>query len=214
MTRTPLAPIAAAGLCLTATHHADASALNFAAFDPGNWSGQTEPTGTLDDVGFTITSGALSWSSEDFSADLTSSTYDSEGGANQAAVSYINTTSFTIEFDSAVDDLSLYLVQFRTDRTSFGAAFYDFGRSDFTLNHDFEGGTKSGTGIDTDSSVTFTNGIVRFAGPVTSLTVAGTITGWQAFTFSGSASASAVPGAGLAGLATVGLAGISRQRRR
>lgn len=51
MTRTPLAMIAAAGLYLTAAHHASASTLNFADY-PDVWNNSTQ--GTLDGVGFTL----------------------------------------------------------------------------------------------------------------------------------------------------------------
>ncbi len=215
MNRTPLALIAAASLCLTAAHHAHATVANFAQFSPASWSGTTAPTGTLDGVGFTISFGGASPTSNNASANLTSATFDGEGGANQAGVAYTNASSFTITFASAIDNFSLYLYFFRTDRVGAGGSgFYDFGRSDFTLNAAFTGGMKQGTGIITNSGVSFASGIARFSGPVTSLTVTGAITNPQIFTFSGTSSPVAIPGAGLAVLATVALAGVSRRRRR
>ena len=61
----------------------------------------------------------------------------------------------------------------------------------------------------------YANGVLSFSGQITSLSwTSSSDVSAQGFTFSGTANASAVPGAGLAGLATIGLAGVSRRRRR
>ncbi|MHC4834265.1 MAG: hypothetical protein ACYTFH_10335, partial [Planctomycetota bacterium] len=83
----------------------------------------------------------------------------------------------------------------------------------FSINANFDGGTQNGNVLETPGS--WANGVLSFSGQITSLswTSSSDVSG-QGFTFSGTANASAVPGAGLAGLATIGLAGVSRRRRR
>ena len=214
MTRTPLAMIAAAGLYLTAAHHAPASTLNFADY-PDVWNSNTQ--GTLDGVGFTL-SFLDGQSAGNTTINLSTSTFDSSGSASEEAATYSNGQFFSITFDQAIYDFALYLNQFRSANQG-GSNQYSFigvgghGRDDFTLNDAFVGATKDGNAINLTES--FASGILRFSDPVTVLTVfSSSISLPQSFTFSGNATASAVPGAGLAGLATVGLAGVSRRRRR
>ncbi|MGA1633049.1 MAG: hypothetical protein ACO4BU_13175, partial [Phycisphaerales bacterium] len=120
-------------------------------------------------------------------------------------------------FDQAISDLNLYLFYFRGDTNpasggTAGADSYTFNQS-FSINANFDGGTQNGNVLETPGS--WANGVLSFSGQITSLswTSSSDVLG-QGFTFSGTANASAVPGAGLAGLATIGLAGVSRRRRR
>jgi len=217
MTRPPLALIAAAGLCLTAVDHALASTLNFASIDTFS---NTDAQGTLDGVGFTIDFSNPT-SAGNTTINLSTGVFDNAGSANQGAATYANANFFRIDFDQAIDDFALYLNEFKISNVGGSSGVYNFSsgqdfRTDFTLNDNFVNGVAGPQGYQITVSGSGGSGILSFSDPVTTLTVFG---GQrenlpQSFTFSGTAAASAVPGAGLAGLATVGLAGVSRRRRR
>lgn len=215
--------LATAVLGLAAAERAAADAV-FADFDntPGNLG-----SGTLDGVGFTITAtgpsgtglttisgrnyNAAQWGSQDFSV------------TNQETIEYSGHT-VTITFDQAVSDLNLWIWSWRAGGnaagTYGGADSYEFNQ-DFTLGANFSGGSQSSS--DTLSTPTgwWSDGILSFSGPVTTIswTSYGT-SGFtdtveaQGFTFTGTAgSAPAVPGpAGAA--AMLGLAVAARRRRR
>jgi len=226
MTHRPLALIAAAGLCLTAVQHAHAdSTFNFAQVNAFAPNSTTTPTGTLDGVGFTISfAGSTGSSGLNMTTVGTNGVpYDERSENGQVGVGFSGYSSFTIEFDSAVEDLALYL-SFWGGLTS-GAHFVDFGRSDFTVNANASGmvaGQTPDTRIATQDN--FAQGYVSFTDPVQSLTVSMLDSSGQAFappnghgfTFSGNAAASngGAPVPGVGGLAAIGLAGISRRRRR
>ena len=219
MTRTALALIAAAGLCLTAADHAPASTLNFANIDTFS---NTDAQGTLDGVGFTI----------DFSnptpagnttINLSTGVFDNAGSANQGAATYANANIFRIDFDQAIDDFALYLNEFKISNVGGSSGVYNFSsgqdfRTDFTLNDNFVNGVAGPQGYQITVSGSGGSGILSFSDPVTTLTVFG---GQrenlpQSFTFSGVA---AVPEpTSIAFLATGGLAvgvvAAVRRRRR
>ena len=208
MTRTPLAliaAIAAAAAGVATVQHTQAAA-TFAYFDPTNLG-----EGTIDNVGFTVTVDSNGLMTNTGTGNFNSATYDNAG--SQQFLQYYGTT-VTITFDEAISDLSLYLYFFRGGAQSndAGADSYTFNQS-FSINANFDGGTQNGNVLETPG--TWANGILSFSGQINSLswTSSSDVEG-QAFTFSGTANASAVPGAGLAGLATIGLAGVSRRRRR
>ena len=152
---------------------------------------------------------------------LSTSTFDSAGSANQEAATYGNGQIFTIDFDQEIFDFALYLNQFRSanqggsNQYSF-TGFLGFPRDDFTLNDAFVGATKSGNAINLTES--FASGILRFSDPVTVLTVfSSSISLPQSFTFSGNAQPVPEP-TSIAFLATGGLAvgvvAVARRRRR
>jgi hypothetical protein len=218
MTRTALALIAAAGLCMTATHYAHASTLNFADY-PTFASSNTQ--GTLDGVVFTL-SFQDQQGAGNTTINLSTSTFHSAGSASEEAATYSNGSFFSIIFDQEIYDFALYLNQFRSanqggsNQHSFtGVA--GFGRDDFNLNDAFVGATKSGNAINLTES--FASGILRFSDPVTVLTVfSSSLQGFpQSFTFSGNAQPVPEP-TSIAFLATGGLAvgvvAVVRRRRR
>jgi hypothetical protein len=217
MTRTALALIAAAGLCLTAADHVPASTLNFADY-PDVWNSNTQ--GTLDGVGFTL-SFLDGQSAGNTTINLSTSTFDSAGSASEEAATYGNGPLFSITFDQEIYDFALYLNQFRSANQG-GSNQYSFtgvagfGRDDFTLNDAFVGATKSGNAINLTES--FASGILRFSDPVSVLTVfSSSISLPQSFTFSGNAQPVPEP-TSIAFMATGGLAAgvvaAVRQRRR
>jgi hypothetical protein len=211
MTRTPLAliaAIAAAAVGVATVQHTQAAA-TFAYFDPTNLG-----EGTLDGVGFTVTVDSNGGFNNTSTGNFNTAAYGFAG--SQSFLDYYGTT-VTITFDQAISDLNLYLYFFRggTNPASGGTAGaeqYTFDQS-FSINANFDGGTQNGNVLETPDA--WANGVLSFSGAITSLswTSSSDVLG-QGFTFSGTANASAVPGAGLAGLATVGLAGASRRRRR
>ena len=172
---------------------------------------QTLGLGTIDGVDFTVTVDPPGLMTSTNTGNFNSATYDNAG--DQQYLTY-NGTTVTINFDQAISDLNLYLYFFRGGATPYdaGADSYDFNQS-FSINANFDGGTQNGNVLETPG--TWANGVLSFSGQITSLswTSSSDVSG-QGFTFSGTANASAVPGAGLAGLATIGLAGVSRRRRR
>jgi len=218
MTRTALALIAAAGLCLTAADHALASTLNFADY-PDVWNSNTQ--GTLDGVDFTLTF-QNGQSAGNTTINLSTSTFDSAGSASEEAATYSNGQIFTINFDQEIFDFALYLNQFRSanqggsNQYSF-TGFLGFPRDDFTLNDAFVGATKSSNAINLNED--FASGILTFSDPVTVLTVfSSPLQGFpQSFTFSGNAQPVPEP-TSIAFLATGGLAAgvvaAARRRRR
>jgi hypothetical protein len=218
MTRTALALIAAAGLCMTATHYAHASTLNFADY-PTFASSNTQ--GTLDGVVFTL-SFQDQQGAGNTTINLSTSTFDSAGSASEEAATYSNGSFFSIIFDQEIYDFALYLNQFRSANQG-GSNQYSFtgvagfGRDDFNLNDAFVGATKSGNAINLTES--FASGILRFSDPVTVLTVfSSSLQGFpQSFTFSGNAQPVPEP-TSIAFLATggraVGVVAVVRRRRR
>ena len=223
-----LAVFAGSAFGLAAVQHADAAA-TFADFDAATSSSGTSG-GTIDGVGFTMTVTNGVWDNPNPNGDFTGNAYDNSGTHEYAE--YDTGSSVTITFNTPVDNLQLYLRYFRNAVSGMptGAVRYVF-NEDFSLNANFEGGTLTSAPPDNvvywtgNNSDLWMNGILTFSGPISSLTWTAQDgnpgAGWndvttaaQGFTFSGTASASAVPGAGLAGLATIGLAGASRRRRR
>ena len=201
--------IAALTITLTITPAAFASVVapTFATYS-------STGAGSLNGVDFTIAQtggGALS-AGRVSTAALTSATWDSVG--SQADVEYGASNQFTITFDSAVSDLSMYLYYWRSAGTQ-GYATTTLSEA-FTTNASFSG-TTSGNDITTASG--FTNGILNFTGPVTTLTISG-IDGsaggsLQGFTLSTSG-VSPVPLPAAAWLfisAIVGLTGAKRMSR-
>ena len=211
MTRNPLAliaAIAAAAAGVATVQHTQAAA-TFAVFNT-----QTLGLGTIDGVDFTVTVDDNGGFNVVGNANLNSAAYDFAG--SRPYLDYYGTT-VTINFDQAISDLNLYLYYFRGDSNpgnggTAGADSYNFNQS-FSINANFDGGTQNGNVLETPGS--WANGVLSFSGQITSLSWDSSSDVWdQGFTFSGTANASAVPGAGLAGLATIGLAGVSRRRRR
>jgi len=169
--------------------------------------------GNLDGVDFTIaqTGGGALTAGRLSTASMTSASWDSVG--SQTDVEYGSSNQITITFASAVSDLSMYLYYWRTAGTQ-GYADYTFSEA-FTTNASFSGSTAGGIVVVTGTG--FSNGILNFTGPVTTLTItgAGGTPGGslQGFTMSQPAGSVAVPGVGgIAALAGIGLVG--RRRRR
>ena len=201
-----LAVFAGSAFGLAAVQHADAAA-TFAWFSPTLGEGQ------IDGVDFTVTVDQNGGFNNTSTGNFNTAAYDFAG--SRSYLDYYGTT-VTITFDQAISDLNLYLYYFRGDTNpaspNGGADEYTFDQS-FTINANFDGGTQNGNVLETPG--TWANGVLSFSGAISSLSwTASSATEGQGFTFSGTASASAVPGAGLAGLATIGLAGVSRRRRR
>ena len=210
--------LATAAVVLAIAGTAGASTLTFADFDntPGNLG-----SGTLDGVGFTITVNGASGTGL---TTISGRNYNGpQWGSLGAPVTSLETIEYsgltvTITFAQAVSDLNLWLYSWRAGGNGSsphgGADSYTFSK-DFTLGANFSNGTQSSSNTLSTPTGWWSDGILIFSGPVTTISwTASSNTDAQGFTFNGTASASAVPGAGLAGLATVGLAGVSRRRRR
>lgn len=164
--------------------------------------------GSLNGVNFTVVPTAGSWGVDPVisQGDFSASTWDNAG--SQDYLGYAPEDNWTITFDSAVSDLSLYAYYWIG--SDFGGSAQTLSEA-FTTNANFSGST-SGNTVDGTS---FNSGILSFSGPVTTLTVTGgTNTGsFQGLTFAQTAGSQAVPGiGGLAAIAGVGLVG--RRRRR
>jgi len=221
-----LAVFAGSAFGLAAVQHADAAA-TFADFDNNI---ANIGTGTVGGVGFTISvTGTPEGSAGNGFNNISNKNYNGDPwdrpSYNSGVLESIDYTghTVTIAFDQAVSDLTLYLWSFRAggnNAGTYGGAHYYTFSQDFALGADFSGGTRSSSGTLSTPTGWWVDGRLSFSGQITTLswtsyasdgTTLDNVEG-QAFTFS--ATASAVPGAGLAGLATVGLAGVSRRRRR
>ena len=213
--------LATAAVAIAIAGTAGASTLTFADFDDPLGSG------TLGGVGFTITATGPSGTGLDT---ITSKNYNGAAwGSLGSSVQNLETIQYsgqtvTITFDQPVNDLELWLYSWRAGgngSTPYGGADRYLFSQDFALGANFSNGTKSATATLSTPTGWWSDGILSFSGPVTSISWTsyddfGSIdpVDGQGFTFTGTVSASAVPGAGLAGLATVGLAGVARRRRR
>lgn len=203
MRTAPLFTAATSVVLVASTAHASSV---FATYDASGYGG------SLNGVGFTISASLVG--SGPFTWDMSSNAYDNAG--TQDVINYFSSTStFTITFDQAVSDLEMYLADWRMF-TGSGWTAYQFSES-FVTNSGFVGSTSGGNTVDTTGDLT--QGILRFTGPVTTLTVTGvgpqssTAYSGQSFALAQNASTPAVPGVGgLAAIAGVGLAG--RRRRR
>ncbi len=172
----------------------------------------TGTTGTLDGVGFTVT---RSGDSDPYPTtfDMNDDAWDWAGSQSTLEYEVSRGSNITISFESAVSDLKLYLIYFRSGGSTGGWDQYDFNHS-FTTNANFSGET-SGNSVTTTSG--YTNGVLTFNGSITTLTIStdgnASWSGDQQFALAASDTPSAVPGVGvLAAIAGVGLAG--RRRRR
>ena len=143
--------------------------------------------------------------------------YDTDAHGNpgqQTGLSYEAVEEYTITFDTAISDLSLYLSGWRSP-AAFGYSSYTVSEA-FSINDAFEGAVE-GNQITTTSG--FTNGILSFSDPVTSITITHAYDGGaihnsnQSVTLAQSTTSPVVPGVGgvavLAGIVTLG-----RRRRR
>ena len=174
--------------------------------------------GSLNGIGFTVERLA----GGDVDGSLSNSlfagyAYNTDAHGNpgpQTGVSYRAADEFTITFETAISDLSLYLAGWRSP-TKAGYSSYTVSE-DFTINDAFDG-TVSGNQITTEAG--FTNGILSFSGPITTITVThaydeGAIhESSQSMTLARRTAGPVVPGIGgaaaLAGIGTLG-----RRRRR
>ena len=194
-----------AGIVL-ATPSLTSAASTFATFD-------STTSGSLNGVNFAVSS--LSNASI-YTGDFSGGDWNNAGSQRYLDYLQNDTSTFTINFASAVSNLEMYLYYFRGDNNGFGDGYnsYTFSES-FSVTAGLTGVSVSGATLDT-SSVTFASGVLSFTGSVTSLTITttGTATGgFAGFTMAQSAAPPAVPGlAGLGMLAGVSLAG--RRRRR
>ena len=140
----------------------------------------TSPTtGTINGVGFTITSIAGAKVS---TLSLNSADWGNVG--NQQGIEHqANGLPFTVTFDQPVSGLRFYGYYLRG--TSGGYDSYDFGQN-FTLESGFNGLSANGTQLDV-STTSFANGVVTFTDPLSSYTVSGIGgnpgTSFQGFTF-------------------------------
>lgn len=194
--------VLAAAACIAAASVAPAHAAStFGTFT-------SETAGVLDGVAFTV-SGANNSTTRTTSLDHAFW----EFAGSQQTLRYSANSAVTITFDSAITGLELYAVGWRR-RIMDGYERYDLGQS-FTLNDDFGGGSVDGTELVLSDA--FASGIIRFTGPVTSITFGGLGEGGsdsvQSIALAGSGSGTpAVPGIG--GGAAMLAVGLGRSRRR
>lgn len=150
--------------------------------------------------------------------DLSGADYSPAGGATQQIVNYNMDAGITWTFSSAVTNLDLYLTFWR-GAGSFGPSdsTYLFSAAP-TIQSGLSGGSISGNSF-VGSSSGYYNGILRFSGPLTSLTLTAPNVGGssgQAYTLAFDVASSAVPdGASTFGLlgAAVGALGLATRRR-
>ena len=192
-----------------------ASATGFADVTFATWD--SNAAGTLNGIDFTVTS----LSSDDFSGSLRTlfigEGYDPDAHGNpgqQPGLSYSAYEEYTLTFETAISDLSLYLSGWRSP-SKFGYSSYTLSES-FTINDAFDG-TASGNDITTASG--FTNGILYFSGEITSITITHASDGGieqysgQMMTLAQNTEPPAVPGGGAAA-AIAGIVALGRRRRR
>ena len=161
--------------------------------------------GSLSGVGFTVSPLDLGVvATRDFSA----TAFGNAG--SRSCLEYMTDNQITINFESAVSNLSIYLYYWRGVDAG-GPSSYTLSESFTTAPH-FSGNT---SGNDVTGRM-LNSGILSFSGPVTTLTILhGEIGsgGFQGFTLAQTSDSQAVPGiGGLAALAGVGLIGGRRRR--
>ena len=171
----------------------------------------TTTTGVLNGVGFTI-SGLDTASPTVKTGSFTGTNYNDAGSQSYVDFNQDFAPTFTITFDSAVSNLEFYAYYLRGSNGD-GYDSYTFSES-FSVAAGMTGLPVSGNTVDT-SSTQFVNGILSFAGPVTSLTITttgDTGEGFAGFTMAQGAGSPAVPGIG--GVAALAAVGCGRRRRR
>ena len=152
--------------------------------------------------------------------------FNPAGGVSQQTVDYSVDSAITWTFSSAVTNLDLYAVYWRGTATGIGGP--SDGRYVFSATPTIQSGL-SGASIVTPvsgdpylqvGSSNFYNGILRFSGPITSLTMyapTGASSSGQIYTLAFDAASSAVPdGASTFALlgAAAGALGLATRRRR
>lgn len=185
----------------------------------------TSPTsGSVNSVTVTATYSQGSPSLANF--DLSGANFNPAGGASQQMVDYSVNSAITWTFSSAVTNLDLYALYWRGTASGIGGP--SNGRYVFSATPTIQSGL-SGASIVTPGSGNpylqvgssgFYSGILRFSGPITSLTMyapTGASPSGQLYTLAFDAASSAVPdGASTFGLlgAAVGALGLATRRRR
>ena len=168
-----------------------------------NWTSAT--TGTLGGVNFTMTGLTSPFIGSTY--DLSGSEYSAAPGSTmQESLDYQGGSSWTVTFASPVNDLNVYSVFWRPNG-------YTLDKS-FAIASGMSNTTTLVNTITTNDS--FTNGIIRIPGSISSLTVSasGPDSSFQALNFSlGSAAAAPEPGT-LALLALGGTLVIVKRRRK
>lgn len=155
------------------------------------------------------------------SYDLSGANFSPAGGALQQTVEYNVQSGITWSFSSAVTNLDLYLVYWRSSGPGTGGPIdnrYVFSTAP-TIQSGLSGGSISGNGF-VGPSTGFYNGILRFSGPLTSLTLNAPLNasgGYQIYTLAFDGGSASVPdGASTFALlgAAIGTLGWATRRRR
>ena len=186
-------------LAITALPQTSQAQISFA-----NWTSNT--TGTLGGVNFTMTGLTVSFIGSTY--DLSGSEYSAAPGSTmQESLDYQGDSSWTVTFDSPVNDLNVYSVFWRGN--------------DYTLDNSFAIASGMSNTTTLGNTITtidaFTNGIIRIPGSISSLTVSasGLDNSFQALNFSLGSASSAAPEPGtLAFLALGGGLVIVKRRRK
>jgi hypothetical protein len=151
------------------------------------------------------------------SFDLSGANYSPAGGASQQMVDYHAQSGITWSFSSAVTNLDLYLKFWRSSTSSGPSdSNYVFSTAP-TIQSGLSGASISGNTLTVSSG--FSDGILRFSGPLTSLTLSPPASGGgsQVYTLAfGGGSASVSDGAPTFALlgAAIGTLGWATRRRR
>ena len=155
------------------------------------------------------------------SFDLSGANYSPAGGASQQMVDYHAQSGITWSFSSAVTNLDLYLGFWRSSAPLTGGPTdnrYVFSTAP-TIQSGLSGGSISGNGF-VGPSTGFYSGILRFSGPLTSLTLNAPLNasgGYQVYTLAFDGGSASVPdGASTFALlgAAIGTLGWATRRRR
>ena len=156
------------------------------------------------------------------SLDLSGANFSPAGGATQQTVEYNVTSGITWSFSSAVTNLDLYLGYWRAAAPGGGPADsrYVFSTAP-TIQSGLSGASISGNALVVGSDP-FYSGIVRFSGPLTSLTLNAPVAnsdtnGYQIYTLAFDGGSASVPdGASTFALlgAAIGTLGWATRRRR
>jgi hypothetical protein len=184
-------------LAITALPQTSQAQISFA-----NWTSNT--TGTLGGVNFTMTGLTVSFIGSTY--DLSGSEYSAAPGSTmQESLDYQGDSSWTVTFDSPVNDLNVYSIFWRTNG-------YTLDKS-FAIASGMSNTTTLGNTITTNDG--FTNGIIRIPGSTSSLTVS--VPGgnsFQALNFSLGSASSAAPEPGTLALLALGGGLVIIKRRR
>jgi hypothetical protein len=141
--------------------------------------------------------------------DLSTSEYVPAGSVSQDALNFLCTDNWTLTSSAPLTNLDLYLIFWRGDDAGVPAAQYTFNQP-FTVLSGLAGASHTSTTLTLPAGDVY-DGVIRFAGPLTSLTITSNaqLDNAQAMTFA----AISVPEPATLALGSMGLFLLTQRRR-